>query len=132
MDTYHWGILVTYHWDVGGCFIWNLFETSWRSTDGTFLSRSLETSSRCSNKTSRRRTTETSWRRSMEASLGVSFETYLRHYWDEKRDVFTTSLRRFVARWVVCLLYISTISFFLTGNPVNYYTWFKTNSRKLL
>ena len=67
----------TYHWDVIGCFIWDLFETSWR------------------------RTTETSWRRSTETSLGVSFETYLRRHWDVQRDVVTTLLRRLVAGWVI-------------------------------
>ena len=33
------------------------------------------------------RTTQTSWRCSTETSLGVSFETYLRHCWDIQRDV---------------------------------------------
>ena len=31
--------------------------------------------------------------------MGVSFETYLRRYWDVQRDVVTTSLRRVVAGW---------------------------------
>ena len=68
----------TYHWDVFGCFIWDLFETSRRRTDGTSSLRFLDTSSWHTNKTSWRRTTETSWRRSTERSLGFSFETYLR------------------------------------------------------
>ena len=34
MDTCHWDVLVTYHWEVVGCFIWDLFETSWRRTVG--------------------------------------------------------------------------------------------------
>ena len=67
----------TYHWNVFGCFIWDLFETSRRRTDGTSSLRSLETWSWHTNKTSWRRTTETSWRRSTETSLGVSFATYL-------------------------------------------------------
>ena len=67
-------VLVTYHWDVVGCFIWDLFETSRIGTDGTSLLRPLETSSRRSNKMWWRRTTETSWWRSTETSLGVSFE----------------------------------------------------------
>ena len=36
-------VLVTYHWDVAGCFIWDLFETLWRRTDGTSSLRPLET-----------------------------------------------------------------------------------------
>ena len=35
MKTYHWDVLVTCHWDVNGCFIWDLFETSWTLTDTT-------------------------------------------------------------------------------------------------
>ena len=35
MDTHPWDVLLTYHWEVVGCFIWDLFETSWRRTDGT-------------------------------------------------------------------------------------------------
>ena len=84
---------MTYHWDVIGCFIWDLFETSWRRTDGTSSLRPNETSSRHTNKTSWRRTTETSWRRSTETSLvfhlrrtcdvtGTYKETSLRHRHD--------------------------------------------------
>ena len=85
-------VVDTYHWDVVGCFISDLFETSWRRTDETSSLRPLETWSRHTNKTSWRRTTETSWRRSTETSLGVSFETYLRWRW---------AVRLLVAGWVV-------------------------------
>ena len=92
---------MTYHWDVVGYFIWDLFEMSWRPTDGTSSLRPLETSSRHINKTSWWPTTETSWRRSTETLLGVSFETYLRSRWDVKWDVITTlSPQRLVAGWV--------------------------------
>ena len=64
----------TFHWDVFGCFIWDLSETSWRRTDETSSLRPLETSSRHNNKTSWRRTTDTSWWGSTETSLGVSFD----------------------------------------------------------
>ena len=37
MDTYLWGVLVTYHWYVVEWFIWDMFETSWRLTDETSL-----------------------------------------------------------------------------------------------
>ena len=33
MDTFHWDVLVTYHRDVVGCFIWDLLETLWRRND---------------------------------------------------------------------------------------------------
>ena len=82
-----------YHWDVVGCFIWDLSEMSWRRTDWT--------SSFCPPKTSSRHTNKTSWRRTTETSLGVSFETYLPRCWDVQRDVITRSLRRLVAGWVV-------------------------------
>ena len=77
---------------LGRCWVfhWDLFETSWRRTDGTSLLRPFETSLRRSNKTSWRRTTEMSWQRSFETSLGVSFGTYLRRRWDTQRDVVTT------------------------------------------
>ena len=52
--------------NVVGCFIWDLFETSWRRTDETSSLRPLETWSRHTNKTSWRRTTEKSWRGSTE------------------------------------------------------------------
>ena len=35
--------------------------------------------------------------------VGVSFETYLRRYWDVQRDVATTSPRRLVAGWVISI-----------------------------
>ena len=54
--------------NVVGCFIWDLFETSWRRTDETSSLRPLETWSRHTNKTSWRRTTDTSWRRSTVTS----------------------------------------------------------------
>ena len=88
--------------NVVGCFIWDLFEMSWRRTDGTSLVRTHETSSQHSNKTSWRRTTETSWLRSTETSLDVSFETYLRHRWDVQSDVVTTSSRYLVTGWISC------------------------------
>ena len=100
MDMYHWHVLVTYHWDVIGCFIWDLFETPWRRTAGTSSLLPLEMLSRYTNKTSWRRTTKTSWRRSIATSLGVSFEMYLRHHWDIKRDIVTTSPRLLVAGWL--------------------------------
>ena len=68
MDTYHWDILVTYHCDVVGFFIWDLLVTSWRRTNGTSSLRPHEMSSRHTNKKS--------WRRTTEKSLGVSFEMY--------------------------------------------------------
>ena len=71
----HWEVLVTYHWGVIGCFIWDLFEASWRCTDGTLPLRPYKTPSRHNNKASWRRTTETSWLRTTETLLGVSFET---------------------------------------------------------
>ena len=77
---------MTCHWDVIGCFIWDLFETSKRRTDETSLLRSLETLSQCSNKMWWRRTTEASWRRSTETSLR---RTERRRY-----DVATTSYFR--------------------------------------
>ena len=52
----------TYHSNVIGCFIWELQETLYRSTNGTSLIR----------------TTKTSWWHTTETSLDVSFETYLR------------------------------------------------------
>ena len=94
-------VLVTYHWDVVGCFIWDVFETSWRRTDGTSSLHPLETSSQHTNKTSWRRTTETSWRRSTETSLRVSFGTYLQRRWDVQKDVVTTSPRRLFAGWAI-------------------------------
>ena len=103
VDTYHWDVLVTYHWDVVGCFIEDLFETSWRRNDGASLLRPFETSLWRSNKTSWRRTTETSWRRSIETSLGVSFETYLLRHWDVQRDVAATLPRRLNAGWVITI-----------------------------
>ena len=96
VDTYHWDVLVrTTETSLGV----DLFETSWKRTDGTSLLRPFETSLRRSNKTSWRRTTETSWRRSIETSLGVSFGTYLRRHWDVQRDVVTRSPRRVNAEW---------------------------------
>ena len=86
-----------------GCFIWDLFETSWRCTDGTSSLRPHDTSSRHTNKKSWRCTTETSWQRSTETSLDASFETYLRRHWDVQRDVVKTLPRRLVAGWVFCL-----------------------------
>ena len=82
LDTYHWDDLVKDHWDVVGCFIWDLFETSRRRTDGTLSLCPLETSSPHANKTSWGGTTDTSWRRSTETWLGVSFETYPRRRHD--------------------------------------------------
>ena len=96
------------------CFIWNLFETSWRCTDGSSSLRSLEMSLWHINKTSWRRTTETSWGRSTETSLDVSFETHL--CCDVQRDVVTTSPRRLVAGWVAInynSFYLSFIDFFI-------------------
>ena len=101
----HWG----FHLGLTGvvrCFIWGLFQTSWRRIDGTSLLRFLETSSRHSNKTWRRRTTETSWRRSIETSMGVSFETFLWRHWDVQRDVVTTLPQCLVARWDLILYYV--------------------------
>ena len=93
---------MTSHWDFVGCFIWDLFEMSWRRTYGTSLLRPFKTLSRRSNKTLWRRTTETSWQCSNETSLVASFMTYLRCRWDVQRDVVTMSLRRFIAGWVHC------------------------------
>ena len=93
----YWDVLVTYHRDVNGCFIWDLSETLWRRTDGTSSLRPHETSSWHTKKTSWRRTTETSWWCSTDTSLGASFETFLRRHWDVQRDVDTTSPRRCVA-----------------------------------
>ena len=87
------------NWDVIGCFIWDLFETSWRRTDGTSSLHPHETSPQHTNKMLWRRTTETSWRRSTETLLGVSFEMYLRCCWDVQRDAVTTLLRRLVGGW---------------------------------
>ena len=101
VDTYHWDVLVTYLWDVVGCFIWDLFETSWTRIYGTSLLRTIERSSQHSNKMSWRRTTKMPWLRSAETSLGVSFETYLRHRWNVQRNVIMTSLRRLVAGWEI-------------------------------
>ena len=81
--------------------VWDVFETSWRRTDGTSSLRSHETSSRHISKTPRRPTTDTFSRRSTETLLGVSFETYLRRHWDVQRNVVTTSPRRLVVGWVV-------------------------------
>ena len=64
MDTCDWHIIVTYHSDIVGCFIWDLLETSWRRSDGRSLLRPLEMSSRHSDKKSWRCITETSWQRS--------------------------------------------------------------------
>ena len=83
------------------CLIWDLFETSWRSTVGMSLLHPLETSSRLSNEMSQRRTTETSWRRSIQTSLSVSFETYLQHLWDVQWKTVTMSPRRLAAGWVM-------------------------------
>ena len=99
VDMYHRQVLVTYQWDIVGCSIWDLYETSWRFTDETLLLCPLDTSSRRSNKMSLRCTTGTSWRRSIEKSLGVSFETYLWRCWNVRRAVVTTSPRRLFARW---------------------------------
>ena len=96
-----------YHLGVFGCFIWDLFETSWRRTDGTSSLSSLETLSWHTNKTSWRRTTETYWWRSTEMPFGVSFETYLRRRWDVQRDVVTTSPWRLVTGWVAFGRYLS-------------------------
>ena len=76
-------------------FISDLFETSWRRTDGTSPLRPLETSLRHSNKAPRRRTTET--------SLGVSVETYLRRRWNKQRDVVTMSPQRFYVGWLLTI-----------------------------
>ena len=62
------------------------------------VSRSLETLSQCSLMTPWRRTTEMSWR-STEASLGVSFEMFLRRRCNGQKDVATTSSRRPLAKW---------------------------------
>ena len=99
METYHWGALVMYNWDVIGCFIWDLFKATWKRVDGTSLLRPFETSLRCSKKTWGRRTTETSWWRSIEASFGVSFGTYLQRHWDIQTEVVTTSPQRLNAGW---------------------------------
>ena len=112
----------TYHWDVVGCFIWDLFETSWRRTDETSSLPTLETWSRHTNKTSWRCTTETSWRRSTETSLGVSFETYLRRCWAVQRDVVTTSPRRLVAGWDVISIFSFSISIFSWSSTVIEYS----------
>ena len=101
MSTYHWELLVMYHRDVIGCFIWGFFETSWRRTAGTLPLHPHKTSSQHTNKTSWIRITEISWRRSTETLLGISFETYLRRHWDKQRDVVTTSPRRLIAKWVL-------------------------------
>ena len=92
-------VLVTYHWDVVGCLIWDLFETSWRRTDGTSSLRRLDTLSQHASKTSWRCTTETSWQHLTETSLGVSFETYLWRCWDVQKDLVMTSPQRLVASW---------------------------------
>ena len=81
MDKYHRDVLVTYHWDFVGCFIWDLFETSWRPTDGTSSLHPHETSSQHTNKMLWKWTNETSWQHSTETLLGVLFETYLWRRW---------------------------------------------------
>ena len=43
--------------------------------------------------------------RTTKTSLGVSFETYLRRWWDVQRDVVMISLQRLVAGWVVLYYY---------------------------
>ena len=73
-------VLVTYHCDVVGCFIWDLFKTSWKCTHTTSLLRSLETWWRHFNKMSWRRTTETSWQRYIETFYHWVF--HLRHTCD--------------------------------------------------
>ena len=100
-----------FHWDVVGCFILDLFGTSWRRTDGTSSVRPLETLSRYSNKTSWTCTTETPWRCSTDTSSGVTFETYLRRCWDVQRDVVTTSPQHRVAGWVPNLFYLFNFFF---------------------
>ena len=104
---HHWDVLATFHRDVVGCFVWDLFKTSWRRNDGASLLRPFETSLWRSDKTSWRRTAETSWRHSVETSLGVSFETYLPRCRDIQRDVAATSPRRLNAGWdhsLFCLI----------------------------
>ena len=92
-------VLVTYHWDVVGCFISDLFETSSRRTDGTSSLRPLDTLSQHASKTSWRRTTEMFWQCLTETSLGVSFETYLWRCWDVQKDLVTMSPQRLVVSW---------------------------------
>ena len=57
-STYHQDVLVRYHWNVVGCFVWNLFEMSRRRTDQTSLLRPLKKLSRSSKKILWRRTTD--------------------------------------------------------------------------
>ena len=97
-------VVDTYHWDVVACFTWDLFETSWRCTDGTSLLCPLKTSSQDPSKTLWRRTTDTTCWRFTEASVGVSFEAYLRRRWDVQRDVAKTSPRRHVAGGITQML----------------------------
>ena len=80
---------MTYHWDAIGCFIWYLFETSRRHTDGTSLLRPFETLSRRSI-----RWGDVPPRRHWVFHL---WRTMHRH-WDVQRDGFTTSPGRLVAR----------------------------------
>ena len=80
-------VLVTHHWDVVGCFIWDLFDTPWRRTDGTLLLLPLEMSSR----------------RSIKMTLSVSFRTYLRRHWDVQGGILMMSLWRLAVGWVSIL-----------------------------
>ena len=102
---------MAFHWDFVGCFILDLFGTSWRRTDGTSSVRPLETLSRYSNKTSWTCTTETPWWCSTDTSSGVSFETYLWRCWDVQRDVVTTSPQHLVGGWVPNLFYLFNFFF---------------------
>ena len=130
----------TYHWDVVGCFIWDLFETSRKRTNGTSLLRPFETSLRLCNKTSWRRTTETSSWRCIETLLGVSFGTYLRRHWDVQRDVVVTPPGRLNAGWeiifkirifkkkVAILIFNSTcFTFFIVMFKLNLILWCPSN-----
>ena len=106
MDTYHWDDLVTYHWDVVGCLIWDLFDTSWRRTDGTLLLLPPEISSRRWVFHSRRTCDVTGtyrgtflWCRLVAGwifilqCLFICFDIYLSHY---SLKFFQSSLKGFI------------------------------------
>ena len=100
-----WDVVNKYHFDGVGYFIWDLFETSWRRTDGMSLLLRLEASWKHFNTTLQRRTTDTSWWRSNETSLIVSFETYLQRCWNVQRNVAMMSSQRLFAGWGLTLSY---------------------------
>ena len=95
----------TYHSKVCRCFIWYLFETSWRSTDGfryVFLRRHHDFPTR--------RRGEVPLTHLGNVPLSRRWVFHLRRHWDVQRDATITFLQRLVAGWVITKVVLISFS----------------------